>query len=122
MIDSARRHGKDVAMLVDTPEDASRWIAAGVKIIVLSSEVAVLHQAYSSMIAELRGAGSADPELEFQRIAVVTDVVSDQTGGPLGVTLRDRCGDALVLGVAPLSPPAHHPARPIRSWRSRSER
>jgi 2-keto-3-deoxy-L-rhamnonate aldolase RhmA len=55
MIESARRHGKDVAMLVDTPEQASRWIAAGVKIIVLSSEVAVLHQAYASMVADLRG-------------------------------------------------------------------
>ena len=57
MIESARRHGKDVAMLVDTPQQASRWIAEGVKIIVLSSEVAVLHQAYASMVADLRGAG-----------------------------------------------------------------
>jgi hypothetical protein len=45
-----------VAMLCDTPEQANRWIAAGVKMIVLSSEVAVLHNAYASMRAELRGA------------------------------------------------------------------
>jgi 2-keto-3-deoxy-L-rhamnonate aldolase RhmA len=54
MIAAAGRHGKDVAMLCDTPAEASRWIASGVKIIVLSSEVAVLHKAYSSMCAELR--------------------------------------------------------------------
>jgi 2-keto-3-deoxy-L-rhamnonate aldolase RhmA len=54
MIASALRLGKDVAMLCDTAEDASRWIAAGVKIIVLSSDVAVLHKAYGSMCAGLR--------------------------------------------------------------------
>jgi 2-keto-3-deoxy-L-rhamnonate aldolase RhmA len=56
MIESAFRHGKDVAMLCDTPEQANRWIAGGVKIIVLSSEVAVLHQAYASLRAQLSGA------------------------------------------------------------------
>jgi 2-keto-3-deoxy-L-rhamnonate aldolase RhmA len=54
MIGSARRHGKDVAMLCETTKDAARWIAAGVKIIVLSSEVAVLHRSYSQLCAELR--------------------------------------------------------------------
>jgi 2-keto-3-deoxy-L-rhamnonate aldolase RhmA len=55
MIDSAVRHGKDVAMLCETTAEASRWIAAGVKMIVLSSEVAVLHRTYAAMCAELRG-------------------------------------------------------------------
>jgi 2-dehydro-3-deoxyglucarate aldolase/4-hydroxy-2-oxoheptanedioate aldolase len=61
MIDSALCHGKDVAMLCDTPQEASRWIAAGVKIIVLSSEVAVLHQAYATMSAALRGQPVSQP-------------------------------------------------------------
>jgi 2-keto-3-deoxy-L-rhamnonate aldolase RhmA len=61
MIDSALRHGKDVAMLCDTPQEASRWIAAGVKIIVLSSEVAMLHQAYATMSAALRGQPVSQP-------------------------------------------------------------
>ena len=55
MIAAAARHGKDVAMLCETVQDASRWIAAGVRIIVLSSEVAVLHRSYAAMCAELRG-------------------------------------------------------------------
>ncbi len=61
MIASALRHGKDVAMLCDTPAEASRWIESGVKIIVLSSEVAVLHSAYSSMCARLRAADLSRP-------------------------------------------------------------
>ncbi len=55
MIASAQRHGKDVAMLCNNISDATRWAAEGVKIIVLSSEVAVLHEAYASMSAQLRG-------------------------------------------------------------------
>jgi 2-keto-3-deoxy-L-rhamnonate aldolase RhmA len=54
MIAAARRHGKDVAMLCETPEQANRWIAAGVRLIALSSEVAVLHQAYASLRSQLR--------------------------------------------------------------------
>ncbi len=49
LIAAARRHGKDMAMLCDTPEQANRWIAAGVRLIALSSEVAVLYQAYASL-------------------------------------------------------------------------
>jgi 2-keto-3-deoxy-L-rhamnonate aldolase RhmA len=56
MIAAAARHGKDVAMLCETAQEASRWIAAGVRIIVLSSEVAVLHRSYAAMCAQLRGA------------------------------------------------------------------
>lgn len=56
MIASAARHGKDVAMLCETAQEASRWIAAGVRIIVLSSEVAVLHRSYAAMCTQLRGA------------------------------------------------------------------
>jgi 2-keto-3-deoxy-L-rhamnonate aldolase RhmA len=54
MIATAARHGKDVAMLCEASEDAARWIAAGVRIIVLSSEVAVLHRSYAEMCATLR--------------------------------------------------------------------
>jgi 2-keto-3-deoxy-L-rhamnonate aldolase RhmA len=58
MIGSALRHGKDIAMLCNTVEDAIRWAEAGVKIIVMSTEVAVLHQAYSSLSERLRDFGS----------------------------------------------------------------
>jgi 2-keto-3-deoxy-L-rhamnonate aldolase RhmA len=68
MIESALRHGKDVAMLCDTPRQAARWVAAGVKIIVLSSEVAVLHDAYRAMSAELRAA-IAQPNLSLSSSA-----------------------------------------------------
>jgi 2-keto-3-deoxy-L-rhamnonate aldolase RhmA len=55
MIATAARHGKDVALLCETPQEAARWAAAGVRMIVLSSEVAILHRTYSAMCAELRG-------------------------------------------------------------------
>jgi 2-dehydro-3-deoxyglucarate aldolase/4-hydroxy-2-oxoheptanedioate aldolase len=62
MIASAIRHGKDVAMLCNTVEDAARWAAAGVKMLVLSSEVAVLHEAYASMSGRLREVEQRRPE------------------------------------------------------------
>src|SRR5688572_5616083 len=42
LIEAAKRHGKDVAMLVPTLEEAERWVAAGVKIIAYASEVEIL--------------------------------------------------------------------------------
>lgn len=54
MIATAARHGKDVALLCETRQEAARWAAAGVRMIVLSSEVAVLHRTYAAMCAELR--------------------------------------------------------------------
>jgi 2-keto-3-deoxy-L-rhamnonate aldolase RhmA len=42
LIEAAKKHGKDVAMLVPTLEEAERWIAAGVKIIAYSSDVDIL--------------------------------------------------------------------------------
>lgn len=54
LIESAARHGKDVAMLVQTLDEAERWIAAGVKIIAYSSDVAVLRNGFASAMARLR--------------------------------------------------------------------
>jgi 2-keto-3-deoxy-L-rhamnonate aldolase RhmA len=54
LIDAARRHGKDVAMLVQTLDEAERWIAAGVKIIAYSSDVAVLRSGFASAVQRLR--------------------------------------------------------------------
>ncbi len=54
MIATAARHGKDVALLCETAEEAARWAATGVRMIVLSSEVTVLHRTYSALCAELR--------------------------------------------------------------------
>jgi 2-keto-3-deoxy-L-rhamnonate aldolase RhmA len=55
MIQSAKKHGKDVAMLVHSVEDAHRWIQAGVKIIVYSSDVGVIRSSYISVIQQIRG-------------------------------------------------------------------
>lgn len=54
MIEAANRQGKDVAMLCTSVDQARHWIDAGVKMIVLSSDVSVLQQAYSSMLSTLR--------------------------------------------------------------------
>jgi len=56
LIAAATAHGKYVAMLVDTVEEAERWIQAGVRIIAYSSDVAVLRTAYASAIHRLRNA------------------------------------------------------------------
>ncbi|MGH2365741.1 MAG: HpcH/HpaI aldolase family protein [Chloroflexota bacterium] len=54
LIDAARRHGKDVAMLVQNLDDAERWIAAGVKIVAYSSDVAVLIAGYQAAARRLK--------------------------------------------------------------------
>ena len=54
LIAAAARHGKDVAMLVQTLDEAERWIAAGVKIIAYSSDVAVLRGGFATAMARLR--------------------------------------------------------------------
>jgi 2-keto-3-deoxy-L-rhamnonate aldolase RhmA len=54
LIAAATTHGKDVAMLVDTVEEAQRWIQAGVRIIAYSSDVAVLRTGYASAVHRLR--------------------------------------------------------------------
>ena len=54
LIAAARNHRKQVAMLVDTIEEAQRWIQAGVQIIAYSSDVAVLRGAYASAVRALR--------------------------------------------------------------------
>jgi 2-keto-3-deoxy-L-rhamnonate aldolase RhmA len=54
LIASARAHGKDVAMLVDTVAEAERWIAPGVRIIAYSSDVAVKRTAYAAAVQHLR--------------------------------------------------------------------
>jgi 2-keto-3-deoxy-L-rhamnonate aldolase RhmA len=58
LIDAAGVHGKDVAMLVDTLEEAERWIQAGVRIIAYSSDVAVLRTTYQHAIQHLRSASN----------------------------------------------------------------
>ncbi len=54
LIAAARQHHKHVAMLVDTVEEAERWIKAGVQLIAYSSDVAVLRQSYAAAIQRLR--------------------------------------------------------------------
>ncbi len=55
LIDIAVKHGKDVAMLVGTLDEAERWIKAGVKIIAYSSDVAVLQAGYLAASKRLKG-------------------------------------------------------------------
>jgi len=54
LIAAAARHGKDVAMLVQTLDEAERWIAAGAKIVAYSSDVAVLRSGFTAAINRLR--------------------------------------------------------------------
>jgi 2-keto-3-deoxy-L-rhamnonate aldolase RhmA len=54
LIAATRAHSKQAAMLVDTLEEAERWIAAGVRIIAFSSDVAVLRSAYANAVKRLR--------------------------------------------------------------------
>jgi 2-keto-3-deoxy-L-rhamnonate aldolase RhmA len=54
LIAAARAHNKHVAMLVDTIEQAQRWIEAGARIIAYSSDVAVLRAGYAEAVHRLR--------------------------------------------------------------------
>jgi 2-keto-3-deoxy-L-rhamnonate aldolase RhmA len=54
LIATAQTHGKDVAMLVDSLDEAVRWIAAGVKLIAYSSDVAILRAGYAAAADRLR--------------------------------------------------------------------
>jgi 2-keto-3-deoxy-L-rhamnonate aldolase RhmA len=53
LTDAARRHGKDVAMLVQTLEEAERWIDAGAKIIAYSSDAAILRAGFQAAARRL---------------------------------------------------------------------
>jgi 2-keto-3-deoxy-L-rhamnonate aldolase RhmA len=53
LIAAATRHGKQVAMLVQTLEEAERWIGEGVRIIAYTSDVAVLRAAYTAAAQRL---------------------------------------------------------------------
>jgi 2-keto-3-deoxy-L-rhamnonate aldolase RhmA len=54
LIEAAKKHGKDVAMLVGTLEEAERWIAAGVKIIAYSSDVDILAKGFEEAAKRLK--------------------------------------------------------------------
>lgn len=54
LIDAAKRHGKDVALLCSSVEQARHWMDAGVKIIAFASDVAMLQRAYGEVVSQLR--------------------------------------------------------------------
>jgi 2-keto-3-deoxy-L-rhamnonate aldolase RhmA len=56
LIAAAARHGKEVAMLVQTLDEAERWLRAGVTIIAYASDVAVLKSGFAAAMARLRPA------------------------------------------------------------------
>jgi 2-keto-3-deoxy-L-rhamnonate aldolase RhmA len=60
LIAAAQAHGKQAAMLVDTVDEAQRWIAAGVRLIAYSSDVAVLRAGYATAVERLRGSSAPD--------------------------------------------------------------
>jgi 2-keto-3-deoxy-L-rhamnonate aldolase RhmA len=53
LIVSAKAHGKDVAMLVDSLDEAQRWMGEGVKLIAYSSDAAVLRAGYAAAVDRL---------------------------------------------------------------------
>jgi 2-keto-3-deoxy-L-rhamnonate aldolase RhmA len=57
LIEAANRHGKDVAMLVETLDEAERWIKAGVKIIAYSSDTSALYNSFNAAMKRLRPEG-----------------------------------------------------------------
>jgi 2-keto-3-deoxy-L-rhamnonate aldolase RhmA len=54
LIAAANKHGKDVAMLVQTLDEAERWLQAGAKIIAYSSDVSILRSGYAAAVKRLR--------------------------------------------------------------------
>jgi 2-keto-3-deoxy-L-rhamnonate aldolase RhmA len=54
LITTARAHNKHAAMLVDSIEEAQRWIDVGALLIAYSSDVAVLRQGYAAAVRKLR--------------------------------------------------------------------
>jgi 2-keto-3-deoxy-L-rhamnonate aldolase RhmA len=54
MIAAARKHGTDVAMLVNSVEAAHRRIRAGVQMIVYASDVEILTSGYGAIAKQLR--------------------------------------------------------------------
>jgi 2-keto-3-deoxy-L-rhamnonate aldolase RhmA len=57
LIETASRHGKEVAMLVQTLDEAERWIEAGARIIAYSSDVAVLRSGFAAAARRLHAGG-----------------------------------------------------------------
>jgi 2-keto-3-deoxy-L-rhamnonate aldolase RhmA len=54
LIDAAHRHGKAVALMFGTVEEARPWVAAGVRILAISSDVALLQNGYRDIVRGLR--------------------------------------------------------------------
>jgi 2-keto-3-deoxy-L-rhamnonate aldolase RhmA len=54
MIAAARKHGKDVAMMVSSLDEANRWVRAGVKMIVYASDANILLSGFGTVAKQLR--------------------------------------------------------------------
>ena len=54
LIEAANKYGKDAAFLVGTIEEGQRWITAGAKIIVYSSEARVMGMGFEDAVRRLR--------------------------------------------------------------------
>src|SRR3954451_6557259 len=56
LIDTANKYGKDTVFLVGTIEEGQRWIKAGAKLIVYSSESRVMGMGFEAAVKQLRPA------------------------------------------------------------------
>jgi 2-keto-3-deoxy-L-rhamnonate aldolase RhmA len=56
VVEAARKHGKAVAMLTDSPAGVREMIALGASIINYSSDAAVLRNAYAAAVADIKAA------------------------------------------------------------------
>lgn len=53
LIEAARKYNKDISFLVQSVEDAERWITAGVRMLVYSSDAEILHTGYAAIARKL---------------------------------------------------------------------
>ena len=54
LVEAARRHGKDVAMLTDSLDGVREMIALGATLVNYSSDAAVLRSGYASIVGSIR--------------------------------------------------------------------
>jgi 2-keto-3-deoxy-L-rhamnonate aldolase RhmA len=55
LVETARKYHKDLSFLVNSVEEAERWIRAGVTLLVYASDVEILHAGYTGIARKLHG-------------------------------------------------------------------
>ena len=96
IIDRAAAAGKVTSIFAPTAADAQTWLAAGVQLVVLSVDIAIMHRGFAAAAAEAR----VVPEVSSQRsfISSKGNTMIDTTAGP-------RLTEAVsAYALAPLGP------------------